>query len=133
MKAKVFRLIILQLHFNGAKIGRRLNRTKFRSQEGFLEELETSDSNAIFVKTLSKLGVGQKKKKRHNRPNANTNAMPDPLFTNMMAITFGQSEELEFVKNKFVGTLLIRVYIRNLYIRNSRKKKLNSKLNFINY
>lgn len=122
------------MHFHGTKNGRRLDRTKFRSQEGFLEELDTSYSNAIFVKTLSKLGIGQKKTKRKNTPNTISNAMPNPLYANMMAITSSQSEELDFVKNKLVGTLIIQIYTK-IGVWKCTKKKRNSKLNFnyINY
>lgn len=113
------------MHFHGTKNGRRLDRTKFRSQEGFLEELDTSDSNAIFVKTLSKLGIGQKKTKRKNTPNTISNAMPNPLYANMMAITSSQSEELDFVKKQTCW------YVNNTNIYKNWSLEMHEKKNEI--
>lgn len=48
--------------------------------------------------------------------------MPNPLYANMMAITSSQSEELDFVKNKLVGTLIIQIYTKNGVWKCTKKK-----------
>lgn len=88
------------------KNGKRLDRTKYKSTNGFLKELDNSPSNSFFVDKLREYGVGNgnkqngaKSKKRKRPEMPSTISLERPEDTEV-------PDEVKYVEGKFVGMKL---------------------------
>ncbi|XP_062599227.1 uncharacterized protein LOC134260699, partial [Saccostrea cucullata] len=90
------------IRFKGMKNGRRLDRTMFRSGDGFPKELENAPSNAIFIDGLK--GVGIKRKPTEKRSKQSTKRLSMPTVGVIEGPNETEvSQETQFVEEKYDG------------------------------